>query len=111
MNFKKNLFAFFLMAAFCVPVFASSVDAKPSKTVTKEIKTLIEKLNLDYEKLDEETVRIKFMVNENGEMIVISTEESRLDKTLKAALNYHKLESKELTPYSLYIVPVKFELT
>ena len=111
MSIKKNLFVLTLCAAFCLPVFASTnFNAEPTKTVTKEIKTLIEKLNFDFEKFDDQTVRVKFMVNEAGELIVISTNDSKLDKTLKGALNYKKIDASELIPYNPYIVPIKFDL-
>ncbi len=102
------------MAAFAMPSFANlhaETTKKPTKTVSKEIKEMIQDLNLDIQKLHNETIKLKFMVNENGELIVISTEESKLDKTLKAALNYKKVDSEGLTPYHPYIVPIKFELT
>jgi len=48
------------------------------------------------------------MINERNEIIVLSTNNAELDETIKQALNYDKIEEKELKPFEIYIVPVTF---
>lgn len=109
MKFK----AFFLSSLFLLSIassaFATPADLTPSKDLAKKIKSELSRYDLDYEKLNGETLKIRFMINEKQEIIVLSTDNNSLDLTIKEALNYDKLKSKELKPFEVYIVPVTFE--
>lgn len=72
---------------------------------------MIKKLDLDTKLIENATLKIKFMVNENDELIIISTGDSNLDSIIKNALNYKEVNTKGLRPYQVYIVPVTFMLT
>lgn len=113
MTFKKSVLSLALAVTFASASFASTAtitsDYSSPKTVSTEIQTMIKKLNLDFTKIDNSTINVKFMVNENNELVVISTGDSQLDQTIKSALNYKEVDTKGLKPYSVYIVPVKFE--
>jgi hypothetical protein len=107
MKFK----AFFLSSLFLFALVSSAfaADLTPSKDLAKKIKSELSKIDLDYNKLDGETLKIRFMINEKQEIIVLSTDHQNLDNTIKDALNYDRLESKELKPFEVYVVPVTFE--
>ncbi len=112
MNLKKNVFALALSAALTTSAFANTIgdfapESKP-KAIVKEIKSMIQKLDIDVKTLDSETIKVKFMVNESDELIVISTGNSELDNTIKTALNYREVSTDGLKPFKVYVVPVTF---
>lgn len=114
MNCKQKIFSFLLLTAFAIPVFATSTtsfDKNPTKVVVEDIEKIIKKLDIDRDVLGDEIIKLKFLVNEDSELIVISTHGSQLDLTLKRALNYQKVRTKGLIPYKPYVVPLKFEST
>ena len=110
MNLKKSVLSLALAATFAATTIAAPLNegANTTVTVTKDIKSLIKKLDLDYSKIDDTTIKVKFMVNEEDELIVIGTD-SKMDDTIKQALNYKQVNATGLKPYSVYVVPVTFE--
>jgi len=109
MNLKKSVFSLALAATLCAPSFANNVDFGPEKakkSVTTDIKDMIQRMDIDFTKISEETIKIKFMVNDQNELIVISTGESNMDQSIKSALNYQEVAADGLKPYSVYVVPV-----
>jgi hypothetical protein len=114
MNLKKNLFAVALTASLAIPSFASATTASSEPTnvnVRSDIKKMIQRMDLDYSKYALESVKLKFMVNENNELIVISTGDSALDSKLKNGLNYKQVDTKGLKPYSIYVVQVTLKIS
>ena len=109
MTLKKIVLSLGLATLMAVGSMAAPITG-PSDTpitVTRDIEAMIKGLELDINKLEDTTIKLKFMVNENDELIIISTD-SDLDQTLKQALNYKQVESAGLKPYSVYVVPVRF---
>jgi len=110
MNLKKSFLSLALAATFTATTIAAPINegANNTVTVTQDIKSLIKNLDLDYSKIDDTTIKVKFMVNEDDELIVIGTD-SKMDNTIKHALNYKQVDATGLKPFSVYVVPVKFE--
>ena len=114
MNFKKSVLSVFFAACVSLSLFAGTKvhpNLVLAETVTQEIRNIIKKLDLDIEKLDQTTINVKFMINDNNELIVISTGGSSFDKTIKHALNYKKVDPAGLSNNKVYIVPVRFKKT
>ena len=112
MNIRKSFLSLSLVAALAVSSFASTIPTNASKkksTTVNAIQKSIQSLKLDVKQLEVDKVKLKFMVNENNEIIVLSTEDSELDGRLKSALNYKAVSSNDLTPYKIYILPISFE--
>ena len=112
MNLKKSVFSLALAATLCAPSFASTVDYgtdKSTNTITTDIRNMIPRMDIDFTTMDAKTIKIKFMVNDKNEIIIISTDKTDLDSAIKSALNYREVSDKGLKPYSVYIVPVTFE--
>jgi len=49
------------------------------------------------------------MINNNDELVVLDTGDSKLDDTIKSALNYREVNSDGLKHFSVYVVPVTFD--
>ena len=111
MNIKKSLLSLALAIAISAPTFAISPDAftKPNKAAIKQIENIIQKMDFDIDEVKDLTIKIKFMVNEDSELIVLSTGESKFDSKIKGALNYKSVDNEGLEQYKVYILPVRFE--
>lgn len=110
MKITKSLFLSALMIGFFS--FSSYAGDPVAKKDNTNVSTQIQKLliGLDITSLEnEETLKIDFMVNSKGEIIVISTNNNDLDSSLKNKLNYKKLKAKNLETFKTYTVPVKIK--
>ena len=109
MKFKAFFLSSLFLFAIAGSASANNADLTPSKDLARKIKSELSKVDLDYTQLNGETLKIRFMINEKQEIIVLSTDSKKLDNTIKDALNYDRLEGKELEPFEVYVVPVTFE--
>lgn len=111
MNIKNSVLSLGLAAVIALPSIASPSipTVEPVKESLKEIERTISKLDIDFKVYEGTQVKIKFMINDNREIIVLSTNDTHLDGDLKRALNYMVLEDDDLVPYRVYILPLKFE--
>ena len=109
MKLKQVLFSALFVAITASSSFATVDYLRPTENLAKKIKSELSKVDLDFEKLNGETLKIRFTVNEKNEIIVLSTDHTSLDNTIKGALNYDKVDAKEFKPFEIYIVPVTFE--
>jgi hypothetical protein len=111
MKITKSLFLTTLfMGLFYFSSFAADPinDGDKYSKVTNQIAKLLE--GMDISSIDhDETIKIDFMINSTGEIIVISTDNEKLDESLKSKLNYKKLQSKNLETFKTYTVPVKIK--
>ena len=108
---KKSLFlSLSLICFFAVASFAGP-KLKPGDSLEKIVKAELNKYDLDYKALNGETLKIKFMLNEKDEMLIVSTNHKKLDRLVKSALNYEKIADTTLKPFQVYVVPVTFQST
>jgi hypothetical protein len=49
------------------------------------------------------------MLTEKNEIIVVSTNNQKLDRVVKDALNYEKVKTGDLQAFQIYVLPVTFE--
>ncbi len=111
MNIKNSLLSLGLALAISVPSFATSSNSliKPSKSAVKQIEKIIQNLEFNIDEVEDLTIKIKFMVNADSELIVLSTDDSTYDSKIKGALNYKSVDNDGLEQYKVYILPVRFE--
>ena len=107
MKIKSIVFTLILSTIIASSAFAGNVE--PEKDVATKISQELSKFDLDYSTIENKTLKIRLMINENNEIIVLSTNSTELDTSIKAALNYDKIDRNELVPYKVYIVPVSFK--
>ena len=106
---KKSFFlSLTLVCTFVVSSIANPI-LKPIKALEIKIKSELEKIDLDYKELNGQTVKIRFMLNEKKEILVLSTDQESLDDKVKAVLNYDKVSDVNLSPFKVYVVPVTFQ--
>jgi len=109
MNKSKSwLSVLLLVGLFSFSAMASSVDLKEPKTVNQQFSELLKGL-LASDLADEKTVYVDFMINEKAEIIVLATNNKKLDETIKHKLNYKKLTTSDLAFYKRYTLPISFK--
>lgn len=113
MNLRKCVASLFAIAAIGITsAFAnpnlSAFD--PDKTIGSEIANMIQKIDFAAEDVVPGTsAKLKFLINENGELVVLTTGNEKVDSALKRELNYKKVNAVDLEAYKVYIVPISFK--
>ena len=96
-----------LSALFAFVLGTATANTNPETTTARnEIKTMIQKANLVANLKEDATVNVTFMVNDNNEMIILSTDQENLDSRIKSTLNYKKLKSSDVKVNVTYTLPV-----
>ena len=98
---KKLGIVLLLLAVFSTPKFALANDGDGPDAVEQLRTRVIEFVktpNLAEFGIDKEKVRLKFIVNSDHEIVVVSTgtENNYLDSFLKSRLNYKKVKDAEV---------------
>ncbi len=97
----------FLTALFAMILGTATANTDPeTKTARNEIKQLIQKSNLAENLEADITVNVTFMVNAKNEIIIMSTDQKKLDNRLKSTLNYKRLKSSDMKINVAYTLPV-----
>ncbi len=111
MKNTKSWFSLLSLALLCsLNLSASSVgtpeNGNPS-SISEQVQKYLQKIDL--KNLDEEkTVLVDFMLNDRGEILILSTSDKTMDKTIKSSLNYKTVENHNLNLNSTYTLPIKF---
>ena len=105
---KKS--SFFLSLVFVALCFTTSF-ANPFIEANTDIQEKVKKVltNFDFDELKGQTLKIRFMLNDKDEIIVVSTNDEKLDDRIKSALNYTKVDRENLSHFEVYILPVRFD--
>jgi len=112
MKSAKSFFSLLALAfLFSANTFATSSEApiygEPA-SVTTQVQSYLN--GIDVKLPDgEKKVLVDFMLNNKGEIIILSTNDKELDKTIKARLNYEKLTNHGLTAKMTYTLPLVFK--
>ncbi len=112
MNIRKIVLSLGLSILLALPGISSEISpdiSSPSLEAVKKIHKTIKQLEINFDKYVNTEIKLKFMVNGDRQLIVLSTGNSALDLTLKKALNYQSIEGNDLIPYKVYILPIRFE--
>ncbi|MEM9548772.1 MAG: hypothetical protein AAGA77_22500 [Bacteroidota bacterium] len=96
-----------LTALFALILGTANANTDPeTKTTRYEIKQLIQKSNMAEGLKQDITVNVNFMVNAKNELIIMSTDQKKLDKRIKSTLNYKKLKSTDMKVNVVYTLPL-----
>ncbi len=103
---------------FCAVVLLTSISAtattnmhtvKSTSSAVAEIEALIKDINFDVSAMDDETIKVQFMINADDEIIVLQTDDKRVDQKIKNHLNYSRIKNNDLEINKIYIIPVSFQ--
>jgi len=112
MKIKNAIFSTAVTLLMTVSLFASTPNYPEVKTTSKavkEISTLIQDINFDVATLQDQTVKVQFMINSDDELIILQTNNASVDYKIKDNLNYAKLKENDLEVNKIYIIPVSFK--
>ncbi len=79
----------------------ASIEPVKNLEIRKEISEVLSKMDLE-----KETFMLNFMVNNKGEMVIISTSSQKSDRTVRESLNYRKVGTTNLDIHTIYSIPV-----
>ncbi len=102
----KCLKSFLLVAVTLFSTMNLSASSDPTTTVATEIRTMLQSTLSDIEIKEDTKVFITFMLNESNEVIVLSTNNDKLDDTIKRLLNYKEINATNLEKGKKYTLPV-----
>lgn len=83
---------------------AKEIDPIIKSKLSAEIHFMIK--DLKFEDMSKEKFFVNFIVNPQGEILVTSTSNQKIDDTIKSVLNYRKVKVEGITPYEVYTLPV-----
>ena len=108
MNIRKSwLLTFAVCGLFSLSSFANAPIGEYPTSINKQFQKLlkgIDMTNLSSSK----TIYVDFLLNDKGEIMVLSTNDSHFDKTIKSKLNYKAIRSENLEFNTKYTIPLKF---
>ena len=100
----------FFTLLFAMVFGTATANTNPEKkTARYEIKKLIQKSNIAASIKNELTVNVTFMVNAKNEIIILSTDQEKLDRRIKSTLNYKKLKSSDMKVNVTYTLPIRLK--
>jgi hypothetical protein len=106
----KSVKIVFLMMATILMVSSMSNAADNPKKFSEgtQIQDMLRPLPSLYETKKEAKVNITFIVNDQHELVVLSTNNQLFDYSIKSLMNYKKIVLSDLTPNTVYTLPVTF---
>ena len=101
--FKKSMIAACLIAFLA---FNTAYASGPGgdKDFRKEIIQLLTTSTLSNS--THETIFVDFLVNKKGEIIVVGTNDTQNESTLRSALHLHRLKTKGYEVNKMYTLPI-----
>ena len=109
MNFRVNLFIAILVLAISAPNFASvpsSFESTTNALALNEIQSIVKAIDFDFESLDNQKIKVHFLINSANEVVVLRTSNEKTDQLIKAHLNYKSLKYRDLEVNKVYILPI-----
>ncbi len=108
MKHLRIVFAALLIMGLFVGSASAAEGGDPKKSsLSTELSKMLSKLKVENVDTDE-TVYVSFLINNKKEIVVLSTSDSRLDTSIKYALNYKPVKSEEISVFKKYTLPITF---
>ncbi len=108
---KTMLISVLALLLFGAKTYPNDTDAiNPHKSLSVQIYEILKKNPIAL-KSHETTAQIRFTLNKEGELVVLSvdTEDTALEGYLKSRLNYQKVEMNPVREGKIYKLPVRFK--
>ena len=106
----KSIFLFALLACSTLFVNAKSIDtANPTEELQKQISEIVTSSDI-WESADKSfKLVVTFMVNSNGEIVILETNNKDWDDAIKSVLNYKKLKVSTALKNQIFHLPISLE--
>lgn len=106
MNKIKSLITAFAFILIASSTFANDFNTSTLDDLRSEIAKHLQTMDLKNLSDDSATMKVKFVVNDQNEMIVLSVDNESFDDTIKARLNYKKLDTDNIVKNTVISVPI-----
>lgn len=104
------LFTMFLLVSSSIFMTASAADTKPTGDLKTQVSNMLNKIQFEADDLDGAMeFSVNFIINDNNEIIVLSTNGAKYDIAVKNALNYKKVNLESYKMNTTYQVSVKVQ--
>lgn len=101
------LFSAASQASTFTPEIYPPISKEPT-SIKEQVQNYLQ--GIDLKQLDEEKkVLVDFMLNAKGEILILSTNDSRLDNAIKSRLNYKTISNHDLEVNKTYTLPILFK--
>ncbi len=108
MKTPKILFLSFYFLTMSFLSFGN--DTKPQTLqLENQIKSLLLSNTDALAEFGSETVKLNFLINSKSEIIILSTNNSKMDDFVKSVLNYKKVSIGDLEYEKIYTLPLVFK--
>lgn len=84
----------------------TATSKSETKAFSKEIAGFIKNIDADAIAGNNETVHVNFIVNNNNEIVVMSTSNENYDGVFKGALNYKAVKAIGIQKFKVFTLPV-----
>ena len=88
--------------------YANNPISNPNE-IRQEILDLVSDIDVSDMEGDYERVYVQFLVNAKNEIVVLNVSDKDFESSIKAKLNYKKIESEETEKNQIYNIPVVFK--
>ncbi len=108
---KSKVFILALTFVFAgsLASFANNNPTTNTDEIRKEIKTLVNDIDVTDMDNTAETVKVQFIVNNDNEVVVLNVSDKDFESAIKYRLNYKKLKTDETIKNMIYSVPITFK--
>ena len=100
-----------LFSLLFVQANANTITLDPQEKLEMQVAKIINSSELWASINEEVTIKISFMINTDGELIVLSTDNKQFDRAAKLLLNYQKIEVDKEFLNKKFILPVRLTQT
>jgi len=106
---KTILFSFCLMiTVFSASAFSPS-STDPAVELTKKLSDIITASSIWEEASENQSIIVSFTINENGELVILSTNNNVYDAKLKGLLNYRRINTNPVLVNRIFHLPIKIK--
>lgn len=101
------------LVALVVIIASTASFANPTPENTAELRaelnSYISKINFDTVEDDDGLFHVQFTINSKNELIVLSTDNKKIDNKIKSELNYKELKVTDIEINKVYTLPVRIQ--
>lgn len=112
MKTSKVFFLSSLFVLFCgLSAFAHgpSISPEKDKSLSNQISSLISKVDFSSIKSDIKNLTVKFIVNNDNEIVVLDVSDEKFETPIVSKLNYQKVDAQGIEKNKLFLIPVIVE--
>lgn len=109
LNLKSFLFSISLLATTLTATALDHPASGPTADLGSEISSILEGINFDDATWESTTLYVKFIIDDNDKLIVLSSGKDEVAAMVKNRLNYQTIKTKAKQNNTVYTIPVTIQ--